>query len=510
MKTKAKILIYMLIIIFAFILWFILWFFLQKYKVNIATKTQILTGYIWGDQEREDINKSYSWNIMDKDMISIVTFTGSNLNTWEFLKFLTNKYIEALTNNDIYYQLQILEKIYEIKKDKKILKYLIEKSLELNNFTLAKRYYDNLSTKDIDDWDKYLFVLINNFDRQADIIKFEKLLNNLYSSGYIDTQIFKFYSLLVDISKWDIQLIKNHLSQEKFTKFKYELLVEEFRKSLQIYEYYKDSPKYYLMDLFAYNLFNNKFYWLARFIARKAYFYNENYILTNQLLAYTNFILWNYDEAKKYLLKLTQLDENDVMYKFLLGILAFEQKDWYSSIVFLDNIKENVSEDIQNDIYRYLALSYYYMKDYNRSFEYFKNIFVNKPNEYDWFTFYEYFLYKPYLLRKKEIFKVVDNKVKEILTSCNKELKPSYKYICDFGYAGYLLNKQELDKAIYFLRKLEKQLPYDFVYFILWNYYYNNRNYEKAKYYYLKGLTVITDKRKRNYILFRLKKIINK
>ena len=90
-----------------------------------------------------------------------------------------------------------------------------------------------------------------------------------------------------------------------------------------------------------------------------------NYILPQQILAYSHIILKERREAKSYFLNLMNSDNsNSTTYQFFVGVSSYRMNDYVNALLYLNQIPSNTT--LSTDIIRYKILSYIAIKDYNK------------------------------------------------------------------------------------------------------------------------------------------------
>jgi tetratricopeptide (TPR) repeat protein len=71
--------------------------------------------------------------------------------------------------------------------------------------------------------------------------------------------------------------------------------------------------------------------------------------------------------VEENLKKLEKIDKRDARILYLKGLLAFKEKKYKNCIKSLDKAGKTIDPTFRNDVYYYLALSYYFMKGYGQT-----------------------------------------------------------------------------------------------------------------------------------------------
>lgn len=240
--------------------------------------------------------------------------------------------------------------------------------------------------------DKFLNTILNLPTDKLNYEAYISILDKLLKDDKITKSEHEYYKtfgnimqLKFDEFNHDINLINySGLSQDKI-KF-----IQSIYDSNNTYKWYKNPPKYYLIALMWSNLLTNGYYEPARRLSTEILKINESYILTNQIMAYYNFIMSKNDYAQQFLEKLIKLDDiNGDFYKFLLGITYYEWWKYNEAIWILQNITKS---DYLDNINKYLLSSYLHIWDRNNA-----KIIIQNMTKNDTMDIYDYQLVRQYL-----------------------------------------------------------------------------------------------------------------
>ena len=303
------------------------------------------------------------------------------IDTWEFEKinFGTggwNNYIEYISKSEIS---DINEERYIYNKDFVWLYIYYQKKL---------KWWKDVNV------DKFLNTILNLPTDKINYDAYINILNKLHEAGKIADSEYEYYktfgnimNLKFDEFNHDINIINySWLSQDKI-KF-----IQSIYESNNTYKSYKNPPKYYLIALIWSNLLTNGYYEPARRLATEILKINDSYILTNQVMAYYNFIMSKNNYTQEFLEKLIRLDNINVdFYKFLLGITYYESWKYSESIWILQNINKS---DYLDNINKYILSSYLHIWDRNNAKIIIQNMSKNGSMDiYDYQLIWQYLFF---------------------------------------------------------------------------------------------------------------------
>jgi len=72
--------------------------------------------------------------------------------------------------------------------------------------------------------------------------------------------------------------------------------------------------------------------------------------------------------------KLENIDKRDVRVLFLKGLMAFKEKNYKNCGKILEKVANTIDPALRNDVYYYLALSYYFMKNWGQTLAVYQKI----------------------------------------------------------------------------------------------------------------------------------------
>lgn len=158
----------------------------------------------------------------------------------------------------------------------------------------------------------------------------------------------------------------------------------------------RDMPSYYEDGLIALSLFEHGYIRLAQLLALQTLSYNANYILPQQLLAYSALLAHEWREAAGYFDKLLTNDpHNTSQYQFFRGVCAYRLSEYANALLFFAQID---SSQITSDTIRYMINSYLALQDYSGASKAFKSL-LSKTDMHnaDMMLAREKIIFEPYM-----------------------------------------------------------------------------------------------------------------
>lgn len=129
----------------------------------------------------------------------------------------------------------------------------------------------------------------------------------------------------------------------------------------------RDIPAYYSDGMITLWLFEHGYTIIAKQLSLQLLASYPDYILPQQILAYSHIILKERREAKSYFhLKSYEWADssNSTTYQFFVGVSSYRMNDYVNALLYLNQISNNTT--LSTDIIRYKILSYIAIKDYNK------------------------------------------------------------------------------------------------------------------------------------------------
>lgn len=159
------------------------------------------------------------------------------------------------------------------------------------------------------------------------------------------------------------------------------------------------------------------------------------YILPYQILAYSHFVMNDWDIASDYLISLKEKDPQYVdRYNFLLGVCYFWQEKYVDAVLFLSQDTLGVYDA---DALRYLALSYDALGDTSHlMYTYQKLLGQEDLSVHDFYLFFEQIFFVPFA--NEEPFQLASQyqTISALyLKQCYQKLSSADQGVCDYGQA---------------------------------------------------------------------------
>lgn len=446
----------------------------------------------------------FSW------MAQIYTGQYDNLT----LKELENYYSSAITAWDERQQAEVLETIYKRTKDEWLLYLLVDKYVKIFDYKKAAIYVNKIRW--IDEnltklWVKPFFnILFNSLEfTNKNVNDIKKILKIYKDKWLLDNDSNHFYHSIIALWKMNLDAFNTDISSISSWSI-YQDYLQQVDSSYQQYKLYRDVAPYYLNWLLAFVMFENGYYTVAQKMSYDTLKLNDKYILPNQIIAYSCFIMNRYDEAKKYFTKLIEIDaDNAQQYKFFLWVSHFWNKKYDDAIIFLSQLQ---SWPYIVDAYRYLLLSYFNINDFVNVNKYISKLDNSKTlNEYDYYTIFDLAFYKPYQLKQSfTIYLSNTVLIKKYLVWCYKNLPKNSRFICVYGRWGFYLANWEVEKTLKYLTHLVNYYPRDYIYEKIGDIYAWKHNTSEAKKYYVNAMLYSQDSEDKKYIKDKIMKTLLK
>ncbi len=410
-------------------------------------------------------------------------------------------------NSNNFDDIQILKNIYTKTQNINVFNILLDKLVQNYQFNDAKSYIlsvDNWNySKDIDA-NLYLHILINSISpiNPNDIMDFESSLNQLYNGWLLSKDDTYFYMWLIKIYNkdrdWATKIFKT-IPNSRYSKF-----IQNYFNTLNNPYLQNDIPLYYKDGLVALTMLKNWYFSIAKKIALSIVMKSDTYILPYQILAYSHFLTNDRDTSIDYLFKLIDINPTkEENYKFLIWVSYYRNEKYEQSVLYLSQIKWEI---YQLDVYRYLILNYIAWNDNTKLIRMWQSILgQNNLDKSDFYTFFYNVFYLPF--RNQEVFTIYNqnpalttsflDKCYQVFGSWDNDICTYWKAWQDIATSDWNLAK---DKLLY----LSEHYPQWYIFHALWDYYYNQKDLEKSKQYYLKAVSMTTSELEKGIIRKKL------
>ena len=490
----------------------------QVQKINSEIDKEYLSGItninIKNNDSKVDKQKLMEEMIADNlaDVDTILKSSNYENKNWETLRY-KKLYISSMNKKNIDLAIKAIHNILEKTDNKGVwYKKLVDLYIETWQFKLAEQYSKKLLEVE---WTKenlknYLYIKLQNvnFFAKEQVEEIKDLVHALYEKNVISAQDLSFYDFLIDLlSHWNVENLDKNI--EMLTKDidndKYKNLLLSFKNDYETYKKSKWSPLYYFKSLVALDLLKFWYFWLARNIAENVYIQDSSYILSQQILAYSYFFMWNYQNAIKYLKMLKQDDKNNQNdYNFYLWISHYRIQKPKDALLYLSQL--NWDYPYYKDVLRYMLLSYMQIKDSVNVKKTIYKLSKYKLSYVDYYNIFKYLLFDCEKCYKTELKTLIS-----LIRSCYKDVEKWEEYVCWYGKWNLFLKAWKKELAVKYFELLSKYFQDPYIFDTLASYNEKKWNYKQAKLYYLKELLYTENKQKRSVLQEKIKKLfINK
>ena len=449
---------------------------IDKYELNnnylnlktwVAIEHEFIVGDMGSLQETQNI-------ISDEVLESLLMNDDIDVNTLE-------------SEND-----EFLQKVFQETKDTDVMNLIVETYLNEYQFVKAKKFIEELPQIYLDNLrpSLNLRVVFNSFSLSSKTTNetLTSLIQNYLLKNQISTEDWNWYLWVLALMQRDYDsffTIANNFTSENHKLFTSKLQWYKDQISKQMW-----MPDYYFDTLVALELFNQWFFQPAKVLALYSLQQNSNYILPYQILAYSNFLTNSRDTSIEYLKKLVDLDPNNAdKYQFLMWVAYYWNEKYEQSVIMLSLVK---SEKLRLDSERYLILDYLFLEQRNK--------LIASRNKLLWYDdlvasdFYTYFyetFFHPYSEWSLYQLYAIDTELADkMIRVCAIRLPKEENTVCNYGTIGKNIALWKFDWLEQSLLKLATEYPQWYLYHALWEYYLQQEEYEKAKIYLLKAISL--------------------
>lgn len=416
----------------------------------------------------------------------------------EVISLVSGVVHQPLGDSQIFQDLTVLEYLYTKNKNPDLLQPLVEKFLQYYQFDKANQYLALLVQEEGD----YFKLKID--PRQVIYTRFHDSRVGLDSNNSLD-EIFlliqgyrardmltaddeMFYKGLKSLWVYDYETATVAFS--KVTDPRYKDFKFSYESALANSVKVKNPPLYYKDGLVALTLLKNWYFSFAKRLALHALNTNKDYVLSYQVLAYSNFLTHNREAAKDYFLKLADFDvSNAFLYKFLIGICYYRYGDYEQSILYLNQVTD---PGLQVDVYRYMLLGYVQSEDTINMIRVWQNLLgesILQPSDFS--LFFDQMFYIPFRSGKPfALYSENPQLIDMYLGKCSTLFTGSQADVCMYGQVWLQLEKQNLSWMGENLLSLAEKYHQSHLYHLLGDYYTTLKQYPIAKEYYIQALSI--------------------
>ncbi len=397
---------------------------------------------------------------------------------------------------------EFLKKVFEKTRDINVMNLIVETYLNEYQFIKAKKFIESLSQSEIDQIDPKLnlHVAFNSFALTSKTIDstLSSLVKDYLSNNKIREEDARRYLCIIALMN------KNY---DHFFEIAWDFTLDKHQAFASKVQWYKDQiakqmwmPEYYFDTLISLELFNHWFFQPAKVLALYSLQQNPNYILPHQVLAYANFLTNSRDTAIEYFKKLIDLDPNNAeKYRFLMWVSFYRDEKYEQSVVMLSMIKD---ENLRLDSNRYLINNYLKLKQENKLIS-IRNKILWSENlvASDFYTYFYETFFRPYSKWDQFQLYAYDTELaNKMLRVCSNTLHGEEKAVCTYWTIGRNIALWEFDGLEKYLQNLVAEYPQWYLYQALWDYYIQQWDLEKAKFYLIKAISLTQEKSERSQI----------
>ncbi len=300
----------------------------------------------------------------------------------------------------------------------------------------------------------------------AQLKQLKDFIETLKQQWSIDDAQYNLYYFVITLIKWDMDnalFYLNGLQAGRYNK-EYEQL-----RSLEAStrQYGESLPSYYLRAVRAMFLYQQGRRWPARNIGQQIRQQDPNYLLAEQLIAYSSMALQDRRGASLSLQQLQKVDASySDVYQFFQAIAHYSLQEYEASILLFQQIP--ATSVYYNDVLRYMFLAYLAVEEYDKV-DVFLNKLVNQPvlQDADVYTIFDSLLYNWQEKTGHALYERFSSLIERLESRCQTEMKDK-AYICLYGKWWMLLATWEEEKAYQVLRRIVSRYPRVSLFKLLW------------------------------------------
>ena len=344
------------------------------------------------------------------------------------------------------------------------------------------------------DPNRYLYIYLNSSDvRTNNIGALRSTIDNLYQTQRekFSADDDAFYGATLALLGGDTSGFYQQLGS--VTDTKYTPLKQAVGDTQRLYSSQRDVPAYYLTALTALDMLRYGYYKIAQQVALTVSVAHPDYVLPQQILAYSHFMLNDREVAAQYLSDLKKNDTANLeTYQFMLGISQYRQGQ-YSDAIF--SFKELWGTQFEGDSLRYMLLCYQKLNDTQMMQTVMQRILDSGDmRREDFMLVFDNVLYGPWVASgSRDVVTLSPQTTQAWIQACYAKLPTSQQGLCQYGQAGRYLSQGQGEKAIQFLLVAAQQYPRSYVFEALGDWYFKAKQYTRARDYYIQSMAIETD-----------------
>lgn len=455
--------------------------------------------------ENEEINNFLSQS-------NNLTETGSLESTD---RMSLNDIIASINTQDLSWSListKELEQQYHSSNDPELGIQYITKLTKEFNYKQAYKELQSLDSITIKKMNPHLVLriflnseLINTKTQNLTLI--ENMIGEFAANNLISKQETQWYKALILLIKWDTtNFIVNLPTFDKNSTSEIKNIVNDIRIKAQKTTQWHDIPAYYTDGIVTLSLFQYGYPYLAQQLSLSILVQHPNYILPQQILAYSHMILHEWSQAQSYFLQLISNDNKNIYnYQFFAGVCSYWLEKYPDAILYLNQIPTN---KIVSDTIRYKILSYIAIKDYTNTAKQMKYLLWQADvNNSDMMLIWENTVFIPYIYGKSYDILAKDNSLVDLyIERCtNQSFDP---IICQIGKLAKDINLRLSSYSDIYLKSIIAKFPRSYIYYLLGEYYFKKWNTTEAQKAFITALSLSTDPEVRKRITGKIKGIL--
>ncbi len=395
----------------------------------------------------------------------------------------------SLAPANSFYQLSLIESLYESTYDQHLLPGLFSLSVVLRDFDKALKYLQILEQKDWGlssvDVKTYLLALFNAVELDFSIFNRLKHIVDSYVTDWLLTKTDRdFYYSLITLARWDME--NYGIYMENLRGSEYAWIVKKYDASVLRADEFVDTPEYYLQALVSVGMFQEWWYRISQHVARSIIEQDKKYLLWYQLDAYASLMLEDRAQAFESFDYLKSHDEpNKELYTFLWAITSYSLERYPETVLRLNQLVEQKNS---LDVQRYRLLAYSKAWDiwgYSQTLR--QLLKREKLYVHDYFSLFQELFFSD-RDRSLRFIDTLTTDIDMLLEKCYEDMDNELVYICLYGKAWLYTILEDYDKVYQYLTRVVERYPHKDVYLLLWSTAYELWLQEEAVRWYIQSL----------------------
>ncbi len=333
----------------------------------------------------------------------------------------------------------------EIPNDKSIILKLWDINYILKKFDNAYMYYSQI--KDYDKIDKNKIAKTLIFSSGLNNEKINYINNELLTLWLDKEELFYYKTSLICVMDFGqcrkdfhdyFDIVKkqenNTWTWENQTEIKFKDLIK-LQKAIENYENFQLDDLNYKWALMAWAFFENWLYPIAIETSKNILKEKNDYKPLIKIIAKSYYELWDYIQAKLYLIEYSNLVKNDKEISFFLWVVYEKLNEYILSTIHFNNAIKNWYGDTL-DLYKRIIYNYYELGDIDKMLETFKLIIKEHKDK---LTINDYNL--------AIYYNIINNKIKDAKEYTNEAIK-KYPETEIFNWYMWWILMDEINRKI--------------------------------------------------------------